>query len=137
MIAWIVKKSRVPAVVGVFSSADGAEQHLSALDPEVQALSFTSSREDLEFPCLAIEEAQTFSFVSQSEAVTKLSARGASDESAKDVTVYAFPEPFVPIVPGRDEMGRIPHWHVGAADAERIRRDGLAALWRERPWNWP
>ena len=36
----------------------------------------------------------------------------AGDEDQIHFNVYAFSAPFLPSVPGRDEMGGILHWHV-------------------------
>ena len=64
------------------------------------------------FPVFMIED-QGFEFGDLTFVRCRLRQLAPSgDEDAIHFNVYAFDSPFIPERPGRDEMGRVLHWHV-------------------------
>ena len=102
------------------------------MPPHTAQSSRVQYRADLEWPCFVVEGFDGFAFCAADEG-TALIARylqfGSLDEEDRKITVYRVVGPFHPKVPGRDEMGRLPHTHAGAAEATRLVDSGIALLW--------
>ena len=52
-----------------------------------------------------------------------------SDEEGVYCNLYRIDAEYLPKVHGRDEMGGLPHWHIGARELAAIEHGGVAALW--------
>ncbi len=101
------------------------------MPPHVARSSRVQYRADLEWPCFVVEGSDGFAFCTADEG-TALVARyvqfGSLDDDERKITVYRIVGAFLPKVPGRDEMGRLPHKHAGAAEAARIADSGIDLL---------
>lgn len=129
IVSWIVRITQRPYVVAVFPMLESARAYLTTLPGNVQANSRFHSREDVELPCIAIETRAHFAFMNESEAARQLLELRPNDDGELGATVYRFDGEFTPKVPGRDEMGRLLHWHVHASDLSGILERGISALW--------
>jgi hypothetical protein len=68
--------------------------------------------------------------MSESEAQSYVSGLAQQTPDADGVygNLYRRDGEFLPDVAGRDEMGRLPHVHLGARDLAVVERAGVAAL---------
>lgn len=133
MVAWILRTGgRVPYVAGIFSSRAAAEAHLSTLPERIRGGCTLGSRDDLTFPCLLIEFRGDFRFVTADEAREALVDGAAGmqpDREGNFCDLYRVDGEYLPKIPGGDEMGRLPHWHLEATHLAAIARSGIATLW--------
>ncbi|MBB4634077.1 hypothetical protein [Longimicrobium terrae] len=134
MIAWIVSSGRLPYVSAIFRDEAVAEQYLAALPPAIRERSSTASRSDLTLPCYLAEDSAGFRLMSETEARDYLAetARTTPDPEGVYGNLYRIDAELLPEVPGRDEMGRLPHIHLRADDLALAAEAGVAALWGDR-----
>lgn len=133
MIAWILSSSRLPYLAGVFHGPEAAARYLAEIPAGVRNRSAIASRADLALPCYLVEDASGFRPLSEPEAQAYLTGLAQRRPGANGVygTLYRLDGEFRPQVPGRDEMGRLPHVHLQARDLALVARAGVAALRRD------
>jgi hypothetical protein len=132
VIAWIECAGRMPYLAGIVGSVDEATRVQAEMPPRVAHSSRVQCHDDLVWPCFIIESSGTFALCTAEEGtshVAELARAGVLDDDRR-IAVYRIVEPFLPDVPGRDEMGRLPHVHLGATDAARIAASGIASLFQ-------
>lgn len=134
MIAWILSSGRLPYVAAILADADAAERFLEALPPAVRARSSLASRSDITLPCYLSEDSGEFRPLTDGEARDYLAALARREPDPEGVysILYRVDAEFLPDVPGRDEMGQLPHIHLDADDLAFAARAGVAALWGDR-----
>jgi len=101
--------------------------------PDAAQSSRIQLRDDLEWPCFIVESSDGFTFCTAEEATTLIaghSRSGLLDDEDRRLTVYHIVGPFVPNVPGRDEVGRLTHTHLGATEAAGVAANGIGFSWR-------
>jgi len=134
MIAWIQSPGRLPYVAAVLRDRDAAERYLAELPDSLRERSMVAARDEVSLPCYLAEDRSGFRALSEPEAqdyVTEL-ARGMPDEEGVYAILYRLDGEFLPIVAGRDEMGRLPHIHLEDHHLAFAARAGVAALWGDR-----
>jgi hypothetical protein len=138
MVAWILNRpGKVgvgPYVAGVFATRAAAERHMASIPEASRCGCSVDCRESLSFPCFVAEDGEGLRFLSEAEVRAELAHAAAHRKGDDDwcyVNLYRLTGEFLPAGPGRDDMGRLPHWHIHNADLDDIARGGLATLWRQ------
>jgi hypothetical protein len=99
-------------ISGVVPTLTEAESLIAAISEALRQFHRIVEFESSVFPVFMIE-GRGFQFGGLEFILERLaSLEVAEDEDHIHFNVYAFTDAFVPEVPGRDEMGRILHWHV-------------------------
>jgi hypothetical protein len=137
MVAWILncgsgKPGAGPYLAGAFATRAGAERHMASIPEPMRRSCSVGVREGLSFPCFVAEDHAGLRVLSEAEVLAELE-RAAADRHDDDwcyVNLYRLSGEFLPGEPGRDDMGRLPHWHIDNADLDAIARGGPAMLWR-------
>lgn len=134
MIALIVSAGRLPYVAAVFRDREAAEHYLAELPVSVRERSSVAVRADLALPCYLAEDSAGLRPLSASEAAAYVAGLERGEQNVDGVygNLYRLDGEFLPEVPGRDEMGRLPHIHLEADNFALAERAGVAALWGDR-----
>lgn len=108
-------------VSGVFLDWDTAAYELGGIPPQPGTSHAIVQTEAEQFPIFIIEN-NGFRYVGLPELLERLDAlEPRDDEDHVHFNVYALSECFKPEVPGRDEMGRILHWHITDSSSKEPR----------------
>jgi hypothetical protein len=79
------------------------------------------------YPVFVIEDRSGFAFLDREKADEVLRLMADPPENGEPI-LFMFRTDYRPLVPGRDELGRVWHVHLGAAELARVRLSGLAAI---------
>jgi hypothetical protein len=127
VIAWIIVAGRLPYIAATFADETSAKTHLASLPVAVRERAQLSSRRDVDNPCFVVEDRSGFQFLNEQEVVaySRLALEtGDPDEEGQYAILYTLGAPYLPRVPGCDEMGALPHTHLEYESLERIMRSG-------------
>lgn len=130
VVAWILSSDHQLYVAAVFGDAEAAARYLAKLPAPVRGRSSLASRADLALPCYLVEDAAGLRPMSESEARSYVAGLARQTPGADCVygTLYRLDCEFLPDVAGRDEMGSLPHVHLGERDLAVVERAGVATL---------
>ncbi len=111
--ALVTERSEATAQIQAMSTGLGIEHQVVHIQLE-------------DFPVFIVEERNRFEFCTGQEVLGRLAAlRPSGENDHVHFKFYVIPAPYVPVVPGRDEMGRMRHWHVGDRELSSPGREAL------------
>ncbi|MEK8035035.1 hypothetical protein AACH06_29820 [Ideonella sp. DXS29W] len=99
-------------IAGVFKDRSAAEAFLQAIPDANRAMQQLVELSVASYPIFVIED-RGFEYGDLSFVRARLGALvPCGDEDHVHMNVYAIREDFVPVKPGVDSMGSLPHWHI-------------------------
>jgi hypothetical protein len=116
-------------ISGIFLDAQRARDYLSSDPADGSALHELQSISPAAFPLFILEDRSGFTFLTMEDAVAVVHAMTEPAENA-DPILFAIVAEYRPLVPGRDEMGRLRHLHLDGRHLEELRASGLESLTR-------
>jgi hypothetical protein len=131
MLAWIEVLRPNVYIAALLATTDDANEHFRALPDAIRSISAVHARDDLRLPCFLLQDQRGIRVLTATEVQAALATAVAAqelDDEDRLVSVFVVREPYVPSVPGRDEMGRLTHCHVGRREATRVSEDGIDVL---------
>lgn len=130
MIVMITSRAPRPYVAGVFADETAAREFLGRIPSELRRQMDMTRHPELSVPVFITEDDRGLRVTTPEGALIDLRARAKPrrDDDWVYTHLYRVDEPFIPTEPGRDEMGRLPHWHIENWHLDLIDEDGLSAL---------